>query len=358
MHNLDYTKKIYFCHFGTKRFTTQDLRIISECGGYVVENHYQNRNNFVLKIFGLLGSLIKALWYVPQCDIVYSFFVANHCFFPILIGKVCRKKIVVVVAGFDALCIPDLQYGIFFKKGILSYLASVMYRSTDVILPVDISLAKSINYYADPSGKGYPQGFFHYVRHIHAKVIELPFSYDQHEYKCPIDIVKKCEVLSLSSVENMQDFRRKGYDFILQIAAVMPETKFTLAGVEPVVHAAIHHKVPSNVTILGHIHYDRLVETYSAFKVFLQLSLCEGLPNTLCEAMLCQCIPIGSNVNGIPKAIGNAGFILAHKNIEQAKYFIRTALSMDPEFGERARNQIIENFPYHHRTDILKDIIF
>ena len=40
----------------------------------------------------------------------------------------------------------------------------------------------------------------------------------------------------------------------------------------------------------------------------------EGFPNALCEAMLCGCIPIGSNVASIPHIIGDKGYILKQKN--------------------------------------------
>jgi len=38
----------------------------------------------------------------------------------------------------------------------------------------------------------------------------------------------------------------------------------------------------------------------------------EGLRNALCEAMLCECIPVGTERNGIPIAIGDAGFYVPY----------------------------------------------
>ena len=67
---------------------------------------------------------------------------------------------------------------------------------------------------------------------------------------------------------------------------------------------------------------DELLNYFQRAKVFCQFSFSEGLPNTLCEAMLCECIPVGSNVNGIPKAIGDYGYILQLKDVNKAKELV------------------------------------
>lgn len=81
----------------------------------------------------------------------------------------------------------------------------------------------------------------------------------------------------------------------------------------------------------------------------------EGLPNTLCEAMLCGCIPVGSEVNGIPLAIGETGFVIKKKDIREAKDAILKANRYDDPLSPRKR--ILELFPEANRINALHSII-
>jgi len=72
-----------------------------------------------------------------------------------------------------------------------------------------------------------------------------------------------------------------------------------------------------------------LNEKYNQAKVFVQASITEGMPNTLSEAMLLECIPVGSNINGIPDAIGETGIIIKHRKVEELEIGINKALKMN-----------------------------
>ena len=61
---------------------------------------------------------------------------------------------------------------------------------------------------------------------------------------------------------------------------------------------------------LGRLNPKQLREYYSKSRFYLQLSNTEGFGVSLCEAMLCECIPIVSSVNMLPEIVGDTGFIL------------------------------------------------
>ena len=118
----------------------------------------------------------------------------------------------------------------------------------------------------------------------------------------------------------------------------MPKIKFKLIGLDK----NLKINIPENVEVINFVNQSQLQIEYSRAKVYCQLSLIEGLPNTLCEAMLCECIPIGTDVGGIKNAIGETGIVLPTNEIET----IRNAIlfSFENFEGAKARQRIINNF--------------
>jgi glycosyltransferase involved in cell wall biosynthesis len=55
----------------------------------------------------------------------------------------------------------------------------------------------------------------------------------------------------------------------------------------------------------------------------------EGLPNALCEAMLCGCVPVGTKRNGIPTAIGDCGFYVPYDDPKAAAEAIKKRLAQE-----------------------------
>ena len=100
-----------------------------------------------------------------------------------------------------------------------------------------------------------------------------------------------------------------------------------------------------------------MLPLYREAKVYCQLSCREGLPNSLCEAMLCGCIPVGSNVGGIPHAIGDTGYLVDYGNDEQIIRSIEEALQASPSQGISARKRIATLFALATREKQIVRII-
>ena len=110
-----------------------------------------------------------------------------------------------------------------------------------------------------------------------------------------------------------------------------------------------------NVVADGWMGRDALRDLYRRAKVYCQFTMHEGLPNAVCEAMLCGCIPLGTQVNGIPTAIGDAGF-LVDRDLSAIHDALRHALA-DPSLGLRARDRIPGLFPLARRAQRLGQVL-
>jgi glycosyltransferase involved in cell wall biosynthesis len=76
--------------------------------------------------------------------------------------------------------------------------------------------------------------------------------------------------------------------------------------------------------------------------------------------MLCECIPVGTNVGGIPSAIRDIGLLVPYGDVEALAEAIQKARSMPHTVGQATRKYIAETFPLTRREEslvrILRDI--
>lgn len=317
------------------------------------KHHFKSTKNPVLLSWELIKLLFVSLLYVPKSDIVYNWFIGYHTLFPCVLGKLLGKKNIIVVAGYDGVSIPSIKFGVFWKKNAMTWFAIKSYQLADYILTVDKSLEKGMNYFADPSGKGYPIGVRNFVSNLKAQFYNIPFGFDTERWKPNPSIERKPAVISIGVAPTMQIFQRKGFDFLIETAKLLPGVKFTIVGLSGKMLEYAKQIVSDNVDLVGKVPFEQLPDILSAHKVFAQLSMSEGQPNTLCEAMANGCIPVGSDVNGIPVSIDQYGFVLKKKDAKLAADLIQKALDAPSELGNKARQHIIDNYPADKREQLL-----
>jgi glycosyltransferase involved in cell wall biosynthesis len=348
-------RKILFCHNGFATFVKTDFEILSE-KFVVIPYHYKVGRNKLMKAWNIFLSFFFALRWVWKVDVVYVWFGGYHGFFPVLFSKLLGKKSIIIVGGYDASYVPSLRYGVFYTKGLLLWVIKRIYQWATHICPVDESLVKSTNYYADPTGVGYPTGILNHMDVDTAKIKVIPTGYDPSFFK-PNFGEKIFDIVASGYVEDENNFQRKGFDLILQVAPRIPHLNFAIIGISNSFRKKIETTLPPNIHIQEFVSQNQLIDYFSKSKVYVQISIAEGLPNTLCEAMLCQCVPVGSPVNGIPKAIGDTGFILQNKNIDNLQAILLSALQNSKQMGIEARKRMMDLFPLSKRRALLLDIL-
>ena len=316
--------RILLIYNHNRSFIQKDLIILKKHFEVKTYFYKQDKNLFKLR------KLVK--W----CDVIYCWFASYHCIFPFLFGRLYKKKKLVIVGGFDACNIKG--YGIFSSwKG--RRLAKFIYKNADKILVVDESLKKDI------------------IRNSKLKISEkievLPTGYDPEKWYPKGK--KKNIVLTVCYVDK-GNWWRKGINTFIKVAEKFPNISFYIVGkIDDSVKIKVEN-APDNVKFIGWVSDDELLEIYQKAKVYCQLSRYEGLPNVLCEAMLCECIPVGTKYCGIPTAIGNTGFFTIYGDVNSTVKSIEKALESTNELGTQARNRIKEMFPLEKREKELVKI--
>lgn len=347
-------KQIIFIYSGFSTFVEKDYNSLQKFAN-VLNYHYKPKKQIFGFIFELLKLKLFLLINIWKTDIIYCWFADYHSFLPALFGKLLNKKTVIIVGGNDAVSIPEIEYGIFYKKGLRSWAATWSYKCAHLILPVHKSLIEGVNTYVNK--EGLKIGVKHFVKNIKTEFIELPTGYDSSKWFFRNEEPKKKTVITVGGIINMKTYKGKGIDLFIEVAKRMPEINFIIIGVSPEMEAFINIDKPSNVIIQEYVENNLLVNHISKAKVYCHFSLTEGLPNSLCEAMLCECVPVGSSVNGIPDGIGEAGFILKERNVDLAVDLVQKALDSDEQLGKQARQHIIDHFSHEKREQFLETLV-
>jgi len=270
-------------------------------------------------------------------DFSFCWFASGgHAYYTIKVAKMFRKSSIVTLGGFEVAKVPELNYG--------SVLDPYRYRQTKYvlenatwILAVDESLKEDaiINYGIE--GKN---------------ILIVPTGYDAG-YFTP-DGEKRNIVMTVAYM-NESSIKRKGIETFIKAAAAFPLTPFIIIGKLADDYANnLKESAPPNVVFEGYVTDEILLKYYQCSKVYCQLSRYEGLPNSLCEAMLCECVPVGTPHCGIPKAIGNTGYYTEYGDVNLTVAAIDKALNGD---GHAARERIRSMFPFDGREQQLQDII-
>lgn len=345
--------KIIYTSPGLSTFIQKDIDILST-EFEVIQFHFTPNK----KIFTPLWFIFQTFFLLKEiynCNVLICRFAGYHSFLPALFAKLFRKKSITILGGTDCHKFPAYNYGSF-NKPLLSHFLKLTYQLSNVLAPVHESLIDSeYTYY----NSGYPkQGFKYFYPQTKSKIATIYNGYDTTKFSDKGLTRTKNSFITVASGIEGNNFYIKGIDLILQVAKFYPEFEFSIIGVKNKNDERLKNIAP-NIKIYGYKKNDELIELYNQHEFYLQLSIAEGFPNALCEAMLCGCIPIGSNVFGIPFIINDSGFILKKKDINQLKEIISFATNSNKlDLSKKARKRIEENFNIQKRAEKLIGLIY
>lgn len=333
-------KKLIYIHTGVSSFVQKDIDILES--KFDLEIHYFSLKSksllplsFLKEFFFILGKTLNSKVWIIQ-------FAGYQSFLPVILGKVFFKKTVLILGGTDCVGFPSIRYGSFCNKSLKPF-TSFSLRFASLLLPVDETLAEYEYTYQD---QDFPKQGFKY----HVKGIETPYKVIYNGFELEKWLPGKKEantfVTVAANLSTRFGLQLKGVDLICAVAPYFPKCEFYIVGGK-----GINTELPENVKLINHIPNKELTNFIGTKEFYLQLSMSEGFPNALAEAMLCGCIPIVTNVGAMPMMVEDSGFILKKKDLNALIDLIQSALNdTQKEYKSKKAKSLIESkFPIERR---------
>lgn len=326
--------------FWTRKFVMAKKKILALPEGdiflerdvEILKKHFEvrtaptfNRKKPITSIPSIFKILKGTLW----ADLTFSQFADTHAFLAVLFSKIFRKKSIVIVGGYEVAKVPEIGYGAMLNP-LYTQVVRFVLKHADRVLTTAESLREDAIINAKVHGRN---------------IKTVPECYDSEFWK---PSGEKDDVVMTVAYVNDSVIRRKGLETFVEAANYLPEAKFILIG--PDVDGSVRRlksMASSNVGFPGFIPETELPKWYSKAKVYCQLSRYEGIPNALCEAMLCECVPVGTDYCGIPTAMGDTGFYVPYGDVEATVRAIKKGLHSDK--GKEARKRISTMFSLQKR---------
>lgn len=342
-------KKVLFIAPFLSSFVKNDILILSK--NYNVKTNINDWSKKYLTPFYLIYQFFHLAININSASKIIISFGGYWSFLPAIFGKVFNVPVFIILHGTDCASLPNINYGSL-RKSLVRYFCKKSYELASVLLPVSSSLVSIKNTYFSDDEYSY-QGYKYYFPKNRTEYKILPNGLDEKFWH--ISNGKK-EDNSFIAVFSKDQFFLKGGDLIVNLANKLNNCKFYIAGISK---EDVLNPIPQNVVLLGKITPEELRDFYSECRFSLQLSIFEGFGLALCEAMLCECIPIGSSVNIIPEIIGKTGFVMEKKDEDEFEKIVRKALANEEkdELGKMARSQVINNYSMDKRREDLLSIL-
>lgn len=319
-------------------FARNDVALLSD--RYSVTVHVFAPKRKWLTPWAMVVQCAFLLRHLPSASVSVTQFGGYHSFLPALLGRLFRVPAVVSLGGFDCASFPSFRYGAHHRVP-MGPLTRWSLRLARHLVPCSQNLVKSRQVYSQVPGDPEQQGYMAFDPRNQTPFTVVPYGYDAERFR-PSGVRRPRSFLTVAQM-NPSNYERKGIDLLFAVAERFPDYGFSLVGSGPDMR---YERVPQNVTLLSFIEHGRLPEVYSAHAYYLQLSIWEGFPSALCEAMLCGCVPIVSRVAAMPDIVGDTGFYLERRDAGELESVIKRAIESDWARRSRsARERIVRNHP-------------
>lgn len=336
-------------------FVKKDIELLSE--RYEVLSQENSWRKKTLTPFLMIRQVMFYLKFIRRVKAVFVMFGGYWALVPTLISRIFNKPCFIILGGTDCVSFPSLNYGNL-RIHSLRLILKIAYQNATCLLPVHKSLIQSENNYykKDENRQGLKNNFLD----LNFNYKEIYNGFDSDVFKLTGTKRNKNRFVCIASIDDEIRFVLKGGDLIFQLAEIYQDCEFYIIGFgERFKKKSL--QVPHNLFLVPFCDIDKLVTILNSSLFYLQLSISEGFPNALCEAMLCGCIAIGSNVGAIPEIINDDNRILFERDITQLKSIVDCLLSSSEydlsKLSEESRLRVIQNYSVKKRQEKLFELL-
>ncbi len=349
-------KKIIYISPSRSSFVERDIRFLG--------NHFKvlapqlNWNNKLLLPITMVRQKLFLLRYIWSAEAIIIMFGGYWSVVPVVLGRITGKPVYIITGGTDCVSFPEYNYGSL-RKPLLSRVIGISFRFATRILPVSQTLVDSEYSYDKVLIK--KQGFLNFFPKISTPYTVIHNGYDHTEYSRGTKMKDFNSFLTVAFISDHTRFLLKGGDMIIDLAKEKPDMNFTIAGLSSDMIGQLAPLIPGNLKLLPPVSSKEAKILMEAAGIYLSLSLSEGFPNAICEAMLMGCIPVGSDVGATSEIIGDTGFIIKEKKKELLLTAINRLIALPiinkEELSSGARKRIVDNFSLSRREEKLIEVL-
>ena len=348
--------KILYIYPERSAFIEKDLAFLSR--SYTVVTPAHDWKSKVMTPLNFLKQLVFLFRNLSGTRAVFVMFGGYWSLLPALAGKISSTPVYIIPGGTDCVSFPSLGYGSLRKPVMRTFIRWSFQLCTE-LLPVDESLMLAdYTYLPQPD---YPkQGIKFFFPGLKTPWRVIHNGFDPEFFIVNPALSKENSFIAVAPVSNMMRVRIKGVDLIVDLAKRFGNCSFSVVGVSDAVAEELS-PLPSNLRLFPFLPKEELISLLAESRFVLQLSVSEGFPNALCEAMLCSCVPLGSAVGAIPEIIGDTGFIAASRDKEYLFEMVDGILGTSPDklqqLASKARERITERYHISKREKAFLDLI-
>ncbi len=283
-------KKILFIYTNYSTFVKTDFEILSS-EHEVTKYQFKPVRGILKTAIQLIKQKIFLLINIWKFDAVFIWFADYHSFLPVLFAKILHKKSFVVIGGYDVARMPEFAYGSFSSK-LRGFCTIFSMKYSTLNIAVSKYVERKVNWMAK---KANTQLIYNCVNIAENNNIQPE---------------KENLIITVGLIDSERTFFLKGIDTFIEVARLLPEFKFMIIGLSKDLPENILKSLPENLESFDRVNHEELEKFYKKAKIYCQFSRTESFGVAIVEAMNFGCIPVVTNVGGMPELVGEKGRIV------------------------------------------------